>query len=70
MRRFELLLFDPSEGGPYFEERSVARINADGTITAISEENLFSAFNGFTVEQVKVEAERAIEWHMTHSDQR
>jgi len=65
-----LILFDPSEGGPYIEERSVARINADGTITAISEENLFSAFNGFTVEQVKVEAERAIEWHMTHSDQR
>ena len=61
-----LILFDPSDGGPYIEESRVAIINADGTITAISEDNVFTEFNGYTVKDMKGEAERAIAWHKSH----
>jgi len=62
-----LILFDPSDGGPYIEEGRVAKINSDGTITAISEDSAFTEFNGRTVEQMKTEAERSITWHNTHA---
>jgi hypothetical protein len=61
-----LILFDPSDGGPYIEEGRVAIINADGTITAISDESVFAEFNGYTVEHMKFEAERSIAWHRSH----
>ena len=62
-----LILFDPSDGGPYIDEMKVARANADGTISAISDESIFTGFNGYTVGQMKEEAERAIAWHMIYA---
>jgi len=64
-----LILLDPSEDGPYIEPGRVAKINDDGTITAITAEygNVFDEFNGYTVEQMKELAERAIAWHERHA---
>ena len=64
-----LIILDPSEGGPYVEEQRVARINADDTITAIHSEaiNVFAEFNGYTVEQIVAEAERAKAWHESYA---
>jgi len=61
-----LIFLDPSEDGPYIEKSRVAKINADGTITAVSEDNIFAGFNGYTVEQMKEAAERAKAWHEAH----
>ena len=60
-----LLLLDPSEGGPFIND-SAAIINADGTITAESQQEIYNAFlefNGYTVAQMAEEAERAKVWH-------
>jgi len=62
-----LILFDPSEGGPNIEERNVAIINADGTITAVSKDSNFTEFNGCTSEYMKVQAEHSIAWHTLHA---
>jgi hypothetical protein len=65
-----LMLFDPSDGGPYIEPSRVASINADGTITALSLEEEYSAFleyNGYTATQMQAEAERAKMWHEAHA---
>ena len=61
-----LMLLDPSDGGPYIEPSRVARINVDGTITALSLDEPYSAFleyNGYTIAQMAGEAERAKIWH-------
>ena len=65
-----LMHLDPSEGGPYIEAARVARVNADGTITAIPLSNqdnwqrsVFSEFDGYTVAQMQEQAERAKAWH-------
>jgi len=36
------------------------------TITAVSEDNIFAGFNGYTVEQMKEAAEHAKAWHEAH----
>jgi len=61
-----LMLLDPSEDGPYVDNQKVARINDDGTITALIKEGAFAEFNGRTVEYMKDQAERAIEWYLKH----
>lgn len=69
-----LIFLDPSEGGPYIEPGRVAKINDDGTITAISPvteympyTNVFEEYGGFTVAQMKEEAERAKAWHESYA---
>ncbi len=64
-----LMILDPSEDGPYIEPGRVAEIGDDGTITAIpcpDDTSVLSEFNGFTVTQIKEEAERAKAWHAAH----
>jgi len=64
-----LILLDPSENGPFINPNVVAKINVDGTITAIDIPdwtNVFAEYNGLTVEQVKEAAERANAWHKAH----
>jgi len=60
-------IYDPSGGifSVLIEPKLTAKINADGTIAAIPDEdgNVFEEYNGFTVEQMKDEAERAKAWH-------
>jgi hypothetical protein len=56
-------------GGDFvsFGERGIAKINDDGTITAILQDSVFAEFNGYTVEQIVAEAERAKAWGNTPS---
>ena len=65
-RRY-LVLFDPTSDRPSIESYMVAIINTDNTITAIAinsdYNNVFEQFNGYTVEQMALEAERAKLWH-------
>ena len=64
-----LMMLDPSEDGPYIDSTMVAKINKDGTITAVYSPdyaNIFEEYNGYTVEQMKEEAERAKAWHESH----
>ena len=65
---------DPSEGGPYIGAARAASINPDGTITAIPlsdrdnwERSVFSEFDGYTVEQMREEAQRAKTWHESYA---
>ena len=65
-----LIMIDPSEGGPYIEAARAANINADGTITAIPlseknswQRNIFTEFSGYTLAQMREEAQRAKTWH-------
>jgi hypothetical protein len=62
-----LMLLDLSEDGPYINLGLTAIINDDGTITAVPDEySAFEEYNGFTVGQMKEEAERAKAWHEAH----
>ena len=60
-------IYDPSNGvfSVLIAPGQIAKINADNTIAAIPDEdgNVFEEYNGFTVEQMKDEAERAKAWH-------
>ena len=66
-----LLLLDPSDGGPYIEQGNIAKIIDDGTIFAIPStdqvNSIFTEFNGFTVAQMKEEAEHAKAWHEAYA---
>jgi hypothetical protein len=61
-----LVMIDPSESG-YIEESRAARVNGDGTITAVAVPgeyytNIFTEYNGCTIEQMREEARRAKAW--------
>ena len=72
-----MVFIDPSEGGPYIEHAGLtARINDDGTITALSgtedyHKSVFAEFDGYTSEQVaemmQEYASRAKAWLERHS---
>jgi len=52
--------------GLILSRRELAKINVDGTITALSLDEPYSAFleyNGYTIAQMAEEAERAKIWH-------
>ena len=64
-----LIFLDSSEDGPFVVETCVAKINDDGTITAIHSPygyNTFDEFNGFTPRQMADLAERSKAWHEKH----
>jgi hypothetical protein len=65
-----LMILDIYEDEVHLEQGRIAKINEDGTINAIHsipyENNIFFEFNGFTVEQMKTEAERAKAWHAAY----
>ena len=64
-----LLYYVPDESGQQqIDSGCIAKINDDGTITEIFtppnySHRAFEGYNGFTVEQMKTEAERAKAWH-------
>lgn len=59
-----LIMLDYSENGPYIENRRVAKINEDRTISPISNDsrNIFALFDDCTIEQITESAEKAIAW--------
>ena len=70
-----MVFLDSSDGNLSVEPRRAAKINDDGRITDIppvaeyaSKDNVFTAFNGAAVEQMKAEAERAKAWQATYSE--
>ena len=68
------LIFYPLDeygGEPQIGTGSIAKINDDGTITELFtppnySHRAFEGYNGYTVEQMKEEAERAKAWHERH----
>ena len=63
-----------NEGRFHIRPAQVSKINDDGTITAIPSvaeympyTNVFDEFNGYTVGQMKEEAERAKTWHENYA---
>jgi hypothetical protein len=71
-----LVFITPSYGNwgaqfSFYESESVARINADGTITPVSGEgniwNVFDEYDGYTVEKLTELAKLANTWHEKYS---
>ena len=65
-----LMLLDPSEDGPYIDSGRMAKINGDGTITAVFSPdyaNVFEEYGGYSVKQMTEEAARAKAWHKSHA---
>ncbi|MCL2562849.1 MAG: hypothetical protein FWE08_02290 [Oscillospiraceae bacterium] len=59
--------FVPNNYGPHsLDSRIIARINEDGTITAIPSGFYFRDFDGFTVEQMRELTERSRAWYEAH----
>lgn len=52
---------------PMIDERVLAEINTDRTITPLQYARYFEEFSGFTVEQMRELAERSIAWHESHA---
>ena len=70
-----LILLESRNDEPSFQMRMIAAINEDGTITGISfedepmyYESVFEEYNGYTLAQMKDEAERAKAWHEVHDE--
>ena len=66
-----LIFYAPDEyGGTQIDTEIIAKINDDDTITelfvAYDYHRAFEGYNGYTVEQMKEEAERAKAWHEAH----
>ncbi len=65
-----LLMLDYSEDSPYLDNIRVAKINDNGTISPMDSagDNIFAAFDGYTVKQIKVEAEKAKLWNEQYGE--
>ncbi|MCL2158683.1 MAG: hypothetical protein FWH48_04670, partial [Oscillospiraceae bacterium] len=71
--RYLIFYYTSSEDRPQIWPGSIAKINDDGTISEIftppndDMHRTFEGYDGFTVEQMKEEADRAKAWHEAHA---